>query len=432
MNLKTFFLFVSIAGPLCAWPALAGGASKHEANRVILNDTAIANLNLKTVSAKDSEFEETVFALGVIRVAPGTKAVVSSRVPGRAISVSAHIDTKIERGAEAVLLESRQAGDPPPSIRLVAPISGYVSAVKIAPGQPVGVEDSLIEIIDLSSVHAVAALPEHLASRVKIGQKGRIRVVGFPDRDFEAEVEHIGTEADYETGTLEVAFHVANPETLLRPGMRAEFSIITSKREGVLSVPAEAVQGDSVQRFVYVADTELKGAFIKTPVVIGTQNDRRLEIKSGVLPGDEVVTRGAYALVFSGKGNTSLKEAMDIAHGHSHAEDGSELPGNSSTGGNSDSCCSVDNKEGHDHDGKDGHDHDHPHSAKDDHDHGHAHGAKDDHDHDHHADKEHSHHGGEPHSHAPKRLLLFFGGMTVVLLGLFFASRFKFRNPTSK
>jgi hypothetical protein len=43
------------------------------------------------------------------------------------------------------------------------------------------------------------------------------------------------------------------------------------------------------------------------------------------LPADEVVTRGVYSLSFAGGGSISLKEALDAAHGHEHAEDGSEL-----------------------------------------------------------------------------------------------------------
>jgi cobalt-zinc-cadmium efflux system membrane fusion protein len=197
--------------------------------------------------------------------------------------------------------------------------------VNVAPGQPIEVADSLIEIVDLSSVHAVAALPEHLASRVQIGQSARIRASGYPDKEFVADVEHLGTEADMATGTLEVAFHVENPDTLLRPGMRAEFSIVTGKRENVMCIPRDAVQGDGAQRFVYIADYELKNAYAKTPVTLGAYNDRLIEVTSGVLPGDQVVTRGAYALGFAGKGSVSLKEALDAAHGHPHGEDGSEL-----------------------------------------------------------------------------------------------------------
>lgn len=323
--MRPLFLPRLLALTLCLATAALAVDPNRATNSVILDETAVKNLNLTTVEAEEADFEQTIFALGRIRVAPGKRSVVSSRIPGRAISVSAHIDTKIEKGAEAVAIESRQPGDPPPTIRLFAPISGYVSEVKVAPGQPVSPDDSLIEILDLTHVHAIAALPEHLAGRVRIGMTARIRATGYPDREFVANVEHLGAEADAATNTLEVAFDVENPDTILRPGMRAEFSIATAKREGVMSVPREAVQGDGAQRFVYVADFELKNTFIKTPVVTGEQNDRRVEITSGLLPGDQVVTRGAYALVFAGKGSVSLKEALDAAHGHPHAEDGSEL-----------------------------------------------------------------------------------------------------------
>jgi hypothetical protein len=112
---------------------------------------------------------------------------------------------------------------------------------------------------------------------------------------------------------------------LLRPGMRAEFSIVLGKRDGVVSVPRAALQGDTANRFVYVEDFDLPYAFVKSPVAIGQINDRFVEITSGLLPGDKVVTRGAYSLAFAGGGSISLKEALDAAHGHEHAADGSEL-----------------------------------------------------------------------------------------------------------
>ncbi|MFN7343146.1 MAG: hypothetical protein ACK5TA_07405, partial [bacterium] len=61
------------------------------------------------------------------------------------------------------------------------------------------------------------------------------------------------------------------------------------------------------------------------PVVVGEISDERVEIISGLFPGDEVVIKGAYSLAFAGKGNVSLKEALDAAHGHPHNEDGTEM-----------------------------------------------------------------------------------------------------------
>jgi cobalt-zinc-cadmium efflux system membrane fusion protein len=307
---------------LCPITALAQVANPP----VILDETGVKNLRIETVIAEETTFEETAFALGRIRVAPGHRAVVSSRISGRAVEVDSHIDTLVKKGQTALTVESRQPGDPPPVIKLTAPIDGLVSAVNVAPGQPVEPDASLIEILDLSTVHAVAAVPEHLAGRLKHGQQARIRVAGAGEREYLATIEHFGAEADSATGTIEAAFHVENPDLLLRPGMRAEFSIITGKRENVISIPRAALQGDASNRFVYVKHFDLPNAFNKTPVQVGTMNDRFVEIVGGLFPADEVVTRGAYSLSFAGGGGgVSLKEALDAAHGHEHAEDGSEL-----------------------------------------------------------------------------------------------------------
>lgn len=311
---------------LVAFPLSAAAAdSEREANTVILDEKRVAHLNLETAEAEESTLEQTLQALGRIEVLPGKKAVVSSRIPGRATTVIALPDMKCEEGDELVWIESRQPGDPPPVVRLDAPMSGIIGTVNVATGQPVSPEMSLVEIYDLSVVEASAAVPEHLAGKLAKGQKARIRVPAWPDKVFEAELAHLGVEADRASGTVEAAFHVQNPDMQLRPGMRAEFSIITGERENVMLVPASAVQGSAAERFVYVKDFDIPHAFVKSAVVTGERNDTHVEIVSGVLPGDEVVIRGAYALSFAGKGSVSLKEAMDAAHGHAHNEDGSEM-----------------------------------------------------------------------------------------------------------
>jgi hypothetical protein len=118
---------------------------------------------------------------------------------------------------------------------------------------------------------------------------------------------------------------VANPENTLRPGMRAELSLVRSQRAGVLTIPREALQGDRSNRFVFIKDYELENAYVRTPVTVGEISGDSVEIRSGLFPGDELVTQGSYALSFAGKGSASLKEALDAAHGHPHNEDGTEM-----------------------------------------------------------------------------------------------------------
>lgn len=320
-------LTIIAAFVFAALPLRAAVSAEEAAATILLDETGEKNLKIETVEAEETTFETTVFALGRINVAPGKRAIVSSRVPGRVVSVDAHIDTPIKQGAEALVIESRQPGDPPPRIRISAPIGGLVTKVNVVEGQPVELSDSLVEIVDLSAVHATASVPEHLAAKLKEGMTARIRVIAAGAKEFTAELAHIAAEVDTNTGTIEAAFHVPNEDFALRPGMRAEFSIIVSKRENVMSIPRIALQGDVTNRVIYRRhyDSLLKHTFVRIPVHVGEMNDSFVEVLSGLTAGDEVVTTGAYSLGFAGKGSVSLKAALDAAHGHEHNEDGSEM-----------------------------------------------------------------------------------------------------------
>ena len=318
--LLSLALFTAIPGL-----AAAGDDAARRASLVILDETAVRNLGLATAPVGPADFEETVFALGQIEVFPGRRAVVSSRIAGRAIEVRAKHDHDLEQGEIAVIVESRQFGEPPPRIELTSPLTGIVSATHVVPGQPVEPNDVLVEILDLTEVYAIARVPDHFAGQLKRGQKARITAVAAGGTAFDATLEHLGVIADAASGTVEAAFRVKNPQLVLRPGMRAEFAIITDRHAGVTSVPKAAIQGEGASRFVYVRDFDLKNAFAKVPVVLGRSNDQSVEIVSGLFPADEVVVRGGYALASAGGGTLSLKEALDSAHGHAHNADGSEV-----------------------------------------------------------------------------------------------------------
>lgn len=311
---------------------------------ILLDAASVANLQLDFATAEETPFAETLFCLGQLVVLPGKKAIVSSRISGRAHSVLVVPHQTVEIDQELIWIESRQPGDPPPTIPLSAPISGLISKVSLAPGQPVSPDDALIEILDLDTIEAAAQVPLHLAGQIALGQTATVRVIGYPDQPIVAKLAHIAAQADPTTSTIEAAFHLPNPDKRLRPGMKAEFHITTQQRQNVMAIPRAAVQGDAANRFVFVKDYELENAFVKCPVVLGAQNDQFVEIKQGLLPGDEVVINGAYALSFAGQGSLSLKQALDAAHGHPHAEDGSELSTEHDSQHSSDAA----------------HDHDHP------------------------------------------------------------------------
>ena len=328
MIAKPLITAAAAASTFLALTALAEEAidPDREANTIILDEIGVKNLRIETVEAEEVVFETTVFAIGRLEEIPSRRSVLSSRISGRAVKVNAFEGDHVEKDQVLVEVESRQPGNPPPIIPLKAAQSGLVIASHVKVGQPIEPDAELLDISERSEMWAVAKIPEQEAAMIKEGTRARIRIPAIGGEPIEATLTRFGVAADRKAGTVEGIFQIPNPgETKLQPGMRAEFSIITSQREDVMAIPRSAVQGDPSKRVVYVKDFELPNAFVRAPVELGEQNDGYVEVKNGLFPGDEVVTQGSYSLGFAGGGSVSLKEALDAAHGHEHNEDGSEL-----------------------------------------------------------------------------------------------------------
>ena len=326
-------IYLTIAATAAVSAAEAPIDPARASNTVILGESGVKNLGIRTEEAAEDVFEETGFALGRIEEIPARHAVLSSRIAGRVISIKAVEGDLVEAGQVIVSVESRQPGDPPPVIDLKAPISGLLVKSHVRIGEPVEPDKELLDISDLHEVWAIARVPEHHAGALSAGSRARIRVPALGDRVLTGEMSRFGTAADSASGTIDAVFRVANPEQRLRPGMRAEFDLVLARDENVLSVPRESVQGGPADRHVFVKDFDLENAFVRTPVRTGRISGGRMEILAGVFPGDLVVTTGAYPLDFVGGGTVSIKELLDKAHGHEHNEDGTIKGGGSETGG---------------------------------------------------------------------------------------------------
>lgn len=299
--------------------------SERAANTVILNETGVKNLRLETVTVEERDFESTVFAVGRVDQIPGNQYSVSSRIPGRAVEVNAFVGDEVKEGQVLARVESRQPGDPPPTIQLRAPHSGLITASHVLRGKPVEPDQDLLDISDRSAMWVVARISEQRAASIRPGTKARITFPALDVAPVEAELLRFGVQADREAGTIDGIFQLPNPEGRLLPGMRAEFQIVVASRPNVLAVPEEAVQGDPASRVVYVKDFDVPNAFVKAPVVLGEKGGGWVEVIEGLFPGDEVVTQGSYMLGFvGGDGGGSLMAALDAAHGHKHSADGSE------------------------------------------------------------------------------------------------------------
>lgn len=304
---------------------------------VILTEQGVKNLGIETAVVEEADFELTTFALGRTETIPESRAILSSRISGRVTETQLRIGAYVEKGEKLVLLESRQPGDPPPTVELTAPASGTIISLGTALGSPVEPSEALAEIADLSTMYLIARVPQATAGKIDENTTAKIHIPILPDVDLTAKFLKFDAygisnssssdseDRDADLNNVGVIFTIDNPDKKILPKMNAECSIIMEKRDGVLSVPRDAIQGTPSSRHVYVKHVAIPNAFDRVNVTTGITSGNRTEILDGLFPGDEVVTRGSYSLGFAGGGGgVSLKDAMDAAHGHEHNEDGSE------------------------------------------------------------------------------------------------------------
>ncbi|MGA3097664.1 MAG: efflux RND transporter periplasmic adaptor subunit, partial [Bryobacteraceae bacterium] len=125
---------------------------------------------------------------------------------------------------------------------------------------------------------------------VKIGDAAEIRLNAYPDRKFQGKVSNIGSILDPNIRTAKVRIEVQNPG-IMRLGMFVSATFRGQTREMHTIVPASAILHMHDRDFVYVPAPDKK--FRRVEVVGGdllTDNVNLQEVKSGLQPGQQVVT----------------------------------------------------------------------------------------------------------------------------------------------
>ena len=164
---------------------------------------------------------------------------------------------------------------------------------KVGPGQYIGAgaSDPVFIIGDLSKVWLVAYVRESEAPRSKTGQSVRFRVLAYPDRVFEARINHVAAALDPASRRLVARATIDNSDGLLKPEMFASVTILVNgDGPPTVAVPQEAIirEGDEARVWAAVEGPALEARRVR----LGISNGRLVQILDGLNPGDKVVTRG--------------------------------------------------------------------------------------------------------------------------------------------
>jgi membrane fusion protein (multidrug efflux system) len=179
------------------------------------------------------------------------------------------------------------------NIELRAPFSGIIGSVIGNEGEFYNAMmggRGIVTLIDLSSVRLELEVSDRDIPKVMRGMTVNISFDSYPDTLFSGIVNRVDQIADPRSGTYTVEVKISNPKMKLKSGMYADAMIIIESAESVVTVPLNAVLGDSL---VFVAKDRKA---LSRKIVVGVKSEDLVEIKEGLSEGELVVTSGTIGL----------------------------------------------------------------------------------------------------------------------------------------
>lgn len=175
-----------------------------------------------------------------------------------------------------------------------SPLKGTVIQRNVTTGEVIDSKTVLFMVADLRRLWVLADVHEKDIPRVRLGQTAEVRVTPYPDEIFRGVIMHVGEVIEPATRTVKVRTEVPNPDGRLKPEMFATIQIATTVEERVLTIPAIAVQKDKGKDIVFVQAAPAR--FEPREVAIGVPMEGRVPVLKGLAEGEQIVTKGAFAL----------------------------------------------------------------------------------------------------------------------------------------
>ena len=195
--------------------------------------------------------------------------------------VTANRDSAVARLAAArAALDSAREGVAYTEVR--APYAGVVTKRLVQVGEAVSPGTPLMSGLSLQYLRVTVDVPQSIVAQVRQIRKGAVYVDG---RRIEATRVTVFPEASSVSNTFRARLELPENATDLYPGMFVKVGFVTGEAERML-VPARSVIERSEVTAVYVIDSS--GRTSMRQVRVGDRFDDRVEIISGLLPGERV------------------------------------------------------------------------------------------------------------------------------------------------
>jgi membrane fusion protein (multidrug efflux system) len=176
--------------------------------------------------------------------------------------------------------------------RIAAPMAGVLNAVPVEVGEYVTLmpRTTVAEIVDTSVVKVVVEVPERDVSFLSVGEKAEV-VADVKGRQISltGTTTFICQLADARTRSTRMEITVPNQEGLLRSGQILRVRLTRQILKDAILVPLAAVIPMEDGKAVYVAESSKSQ---RKAVELGIIQGDRVQIRSGLKPGDQLIVAG--------------------------------------------------------------------------------------------------------------------------------------------
>lgn len=176
---------------------------------------------------------------------------------------------------------------------LVAPFDGVLGFRRVSVGSLVRPGDVVATLIDDSVMRLEFSVPSNFLRLLRPGLDIEAATGDLPGETFSGTVTTIDNAIDPVTRSIRVRASLPNPDGVLRSGMFMSVALLAEPRRA-LSVPEIAMQPVGPLSFVWIVDESGGNGPVARRVRVepGLRQDGRVEIVSGLTPGQLVVTEG--------------------------------------------------------------------------------------------------------------------------------------------
>jgi len=172
---------------------------------------------------------------------------------------------------------------------VTAPFNGVLGYTGLT--EDIFVSDNIfiITLDDNSVIFSDIKVPESYAPFIKKGLPVETKVSSYGNKIFKGEVDFISSRINADTRSLLSRIKIKNEDLELLSGSLLEMTVKFNLRKS-LSAPDTSIMMEGEKSYVYKVSE--KNITSKTEVEIGSRNDGKIEILSGLNEGDLIVAEG--------------------------------------------------------------------------------------------------------------------------------------------